>query len=166
MADKPRPGVRVEPFEFTSNGGGEEALPRRVKRRNATFYEVISFRAMLTKKKKEDFKKLLTGRLNELLKEANKTVSGMTDQRENFPDPTDRATMESDRNFTLRIRDRERKLIAKIRDALDRIEEGTFGICEECGEDISSERLEARPVTTLCIECKKKQENDEKARGI
>ena len=90
----------------------------------------------------------------------------MTDQRENFPDPTDRATMESDRNFTLRIRDRERKLIAKIRDALDRIEEGTFGICEECGEDISSERLEARPVTTLCIECKKKQENDEKARGI
>ncbi|MCK4790342.1 MAG: RNA polymerase-binding protein DksA [Desulfobacteraceae bacterium] len=121
---------------------------------------------MLTKKKKEDFKKLLTGRLNELLKEANKTVSGMTDQRENFPDPTDRATMESDRNFTLRIRDRERKLIAKIRDALDRIEEGTFGICEECGEDISAERLEARPVTTLCIECKKKQENDEKARGI
>ncbi len=120
----------------------------------------------MTKKKKEDFKKLLTGRLNELLKEANKTVSGMTDQRENFPDPTDRATMESDRNFTLRIRDRERKLIAKIRDALDRIEEGTFGICEECGEDISAERLEARPVTTLCIECKKKQENDEKARGI
>jgi len=120
----------------------------------------------LTKKKKEDFKKLLTGRLNELLKEANKTVSGMTDQRENFPDPTDRATMESDRNFTLRIRDRERKLIAKIRDALDRIEEGTFGICEECGEDISAERLVARPVTTLCIECKKKQENDEKARGI
>jgi DnaK suppressor protein len=151
--------VRVEPFEFTSNGGGEEALPRLIKRRNATFYEVISLRAMLTKKKKEDFKKLLTGRLNELLKEANKTVSGMTDQR-------DRATMESDRNFTLRIRDRERKLIAKIRDALDRIEEGTFGICEECGEDISAERLEARPVTTLCIECKKKQENDEKARGI
>lgn len=121
---------------------------------------------MLSKKKREYFKELLTRRLNELLNEANKTVSGMTDQRENFPDPTDRATMESDRNFTLRIRDRERKLIGKIRDALDKIEEGTFGICEECGEEISTKRLEARPVTSLCIECKKKQENEEKVRGI
>jgi len=121
---------------------------------------------MLSKKKKKYYKELLTRRLNELLSEANKTVSGMTDQRENFPDPTDRATMESDRNFTLRIRDRERKLIAKIRDALDKIEEDTFGVCEECGGEISAKRLEARPVTSLCIECKKKQENEEKVRGI
>jgi DnaK suppressor protein len=122
--------------------------------------------AMLTKKKKEYFKKLLSQRLEELLDEANKTVSGMTDQGDNFPDPTDRATLESDRNFTLRIRDRERKLIGKINEALERIEEGSFGICESCGEDISEERLKARPVTTLCIDCKKKQEMDEKVRGL
>ncbi len=121
---------------------------------------------MLIKKKRESFKKLLTERLNNLLMEATKTVSDMTDHRENFPDPTDRATMESDRNFELRIRDRERRLIGKIKDALDRIDEGTFGICEECGEDISAKRLEARPVTTLCIDCKKSQEKDEKVKGV
>jgi DnaK suppressor protein len=121
---------------------------------------------MLTKKKTESFRKLLTERLNNLLKEANKTVSDMTDMRENFPDPTDRASMESDRNFELRIRDRERRLIGKIKDALDRIEGGTFGICEECGENISEERLKARPVTTLCIDCKKSQEKDEKVKGL
>ena len=122
--------------------------------------------AMLTKKKQEYFKNLLTERLNELLAEANKTVSGMTDQVENFPDPTDRASLESDRNFTLRIRDRERRLISKIKDALDRLESGSFGICESCGEEISDKRLKARPVTTLCIDCKKKQENQEKVKGI
>jgi len=121
---------------------------------------------MLTKKKKEYFKKLLNERLEELLKEANKTVSGMTLHKENLPDPTDRASLESNRNFTLRIRDRERKLIAKIKEALERIENGSYGICEECGEEISEARLKARPVTTLCIECKKKQEQDEKLRGI
>ena len=121
---------------------------------------------MLTKKKQKYFLDLLTGKLDVRLDEANKTVSLMTDQRENFPDPTDRATLESDRNFELRIRDRERRLIRKIRDALDRLENGTFGICDTCGENISQKRLEARPVTTLCIECKKKQENEEKLKGI
>ena len=121
---------------------------------------------MLTKKEKEHYKKRLAQRLDELLKEANKTVSGMTDQGQNFPDPTDRASMESDRNFELRIRDRERRLIAKIKDALVRIEQGAFGVCEECGEAISEERLKARPVTTLCIDCKKKQENEEKTKGL
>ncbi len=121
---------------------------------------------MVNKEQKAYFKRLLSARLDELLDEATRTVSGMTDQGESFPDPTDRASMESERNFTLRIRDRERKLIAKIKEALYRLEEGTFGICEECGEEISPERLKARPVTTLCIECKKKQENEEKLRGI
>ncbi|MBW1705141.1 MAG: RNA polymerase-binding protein DksA [Deltaproteobacteria bacterium] len=120
----------------------------------------------MTKKRKDYFKKLLTKRLDDLLVEANKTVTGMTDQGQNFPDPTDRASLESDRNFTLRIRDRERRLIAKIKNALDRLDIGTFGICEECGEDISDKRLKARPVTTLCINCKKKQENQEKVKGI
>ena len=121
---------------------------------------------MVSKKKKEHIKVLLTKRLNDLLEDANKTLSGMTDQTQNFPDPTDRASMESERNFELRIRDRERKLISKIKDALDRLEAGTYGICEECGENISDERLEARPVTTLCIDCKKKQENQEKVKGL
>ncbi len=121
---------------------------------------------MLTKKKLNYFRELLKERLDELLSEANKTVTGMTNHKENLPDPSDRASLESDRNFTLRIRDRERKLIGKIKDALDRIENGSYGICEECGEEISAERLKARPVTTLCIECKKRQENEEKLKGL
>ncbi len=111
------------------------------------------------------FKEVLLNRLDELYSEAEKTVAGMTENEENFPDPTDRATLESDRNFLLRIRDRERKLIIKIREALQRIEDGNFGYCEECGDDIGFERLNARPVTTLCIECKRKQEATERARG-
>ena len=121
---------------------------------------------MLNKKQLKYFKNLLNEKLEDLLKEVDRTVSGMSDLNENMPDPTDRATLESDRNFTLRIRDRERKLIGKIKDALERIENGTYGICESCEEDISDERLKARPVTTLCIECKKKQEDEEKIKGI
>lgn len=116
--------------------------------------------------KKRDLKylkDLLTGQLENLLSEAGKTVTGMTDEKDNFPDPTDRATLESQRAFELRIRDRERKLILKIKEALERIENGTFGICDGCGEEISFKRLKARPVTTYCIECKTKQEDVEKA---
>ena len=120
---------------------------------------------MITDENKKFFRQLLAERLQTLLSEANKTVTGMTDQSQNFPDPTDRASMESDRNFELRIRDRERRLIPKIKDALDRIEFGTYGICEDCGEFISTERLKARPVTTLCIDCKKKQEDEERLKG-
>ena len=108
--------------------------------------------------KLEYYRKLLHQRMDELIRSAESTVTGMTDTKENFPDPTDRAALESDRNFTLRIRDRERKLIQKIREALLRIDEGTFGICDKCGEPISDKRLEARPVTTLCIECKESPE--------
>jgi DnaK suppressor protein len=120
----------------------------------------------MDEKKLEYFRNLLQEKLDELLAEAERTVAGMTDGKENFPDPTDRAALESDRNFLLRIRDRERKLINKIREALARIEDGTYGICEECGEEIGEKRLEARPVTTLCFECKKRQEAMEKARGL
>jgi RNA polymerase-binding protein DksA len=75
--------------------------------------------------------------------------------------PTDRASHETDRNFTLRLRDRDRKLIAKIEDALRRLDEGSFGTCVECGEAISEARLQARPVTTLCIGCKEEAERAE-----
>jgi DnaK suppressor protein len=103
----------------------------------------------------------LHGMLSELDSEAATTVDGMRVGTGAFPDPTDRASLESDRNLTLRIRDRERKLRAKIEEALARIDDGTFGICEVCGDEISEDRLEARPVTTLCINCKESQERDE-----
>jgi DnaK suppressor protein len=114
----------------------------------------------------EFFRRLLQRKLEELLGEADKTLGGMTDTEGNFPDPTDRASVESDRSFELRIRDRERKLIKKIHKALERIDDGSYGICEGCGEEIGMRRLEARPVTTLCIDCKSKQEREEKAKGI
>jgi len=114
----------------------------------------------------EYFKELLTNRLEELLSHADDTVSGMITPKENFPDPTDRATLEADRNFMLRIRDRESKLIKKIKKTLDRIENKTFGICESCGENISLKRLKARPVTAQCIDCKTKEEAFEKALGL
>ena len=120
----------------------------------------------MKKKDIEFFKALLSERLEELLSQADNTVSGMTAQKENFPDPTDRASLEADRNFMLRIRDREHKLIKKIKKALDRIENGTFGICDTCGEEISIKRLKARPVTTQCIDCKTKEEAQEKALGL
>ena len=107
------------------------------------------------------FRRLLNERKQELLNEAEKTVDGM-DGDGNFPDPTDRASLESNRNFILRIRDRERKLIAKIEEALRRLEDGSYGVCEECGEMIGAARLKARPVTTLCIDCKSAQEVGER----
>ncbi|GAB4167894.1 MAG: RNA polymerase-binding protein DksA [Geothermobacteraceae bacterium] len=112
--------------------------------------------------KLEEFRQLLQGQLDEILRNAGETVAEMTDEQENFPDPTDRASMESDRNFELRIRDRERKLANKIREALARIDSGEFGLCESCGEEIGEGRLKARPVATLCIECKTEQERQEK----
>jgi len=114
----------------------------------------------------EFFKNLLTDRLQELLSNADGTVTGMTKQKENFPDPTDRASHESNRSFELRIRDREHKLIKKIKKTLARIDNESFGICETCEEEISIERLQARPVTTQCIDCKKREEEMEKALGI
>ena len=112
------------------------------------------------------FKELLTKRLEDLLSQADDTVSDMTDPTDNFPDPTDRASLETERNFMLRIRDRESKLIKKIKSALARIENETFGICEKCGDDIALKRLKVRPVTTQCIDCKTKEEALEKALGI
>lgn len=103
------------------------------------------------------FRNLLKQRIAELRFEAGKTVETM-DEDGNFPDPTDRASMESNRNSMLRMRDRERKLIFKIQEALQRLENGEYGVCEECGEDIAIDRLKARPVTTLCIDCKSSQE--------
>lgn len=113
----------------------------------------------------EQFRVQLKEKQEEILREMGKTLSDMTDQNTNIPDPNDRATVESGRSFELRIRDREQKLLSKIEEALARIEDGVFGVCEDCGEEIGLKRLEARPVTTLCIDCKTIQETREKAKG-
>jgi len=107
------------------------------------------------------FNRLLQGQRRELIEEAGKKVSELTDQAAEFADPGDRASWESESNRDLRIRDRERKLIEKIDEALARIIEGTFGECDECGELIGIGRLRARPVTTFCIACKEAQEAEE-----
>src|SRR5512136_2424771 len=117
----------------------------------------------MDEEKLEFFKSLLNKWMDEIGAEAKDTVVGMTDEDDTFPDPNDRATLESDRNFVLRMRDRERKLSSKIMKALERHENVTFGISESCGEEISVHRLTVRPVTTLCIECKEQQEQQEKA---
>lgn len=113
----------------------------------------------------EYFRNLLTNMLEEAQKKGDTTLEELSGTSENFADPADRATAESDRAFTLRIRDRERRLIKKVKEALQRIDDGTYGICEECGEEISLSRLKARPVTRLCINCKTKQEEEESQRG-
>lgn len=119
---------------------------------------------MLSEKNKRYFKKCLTQRLNESLAKAHDTLADISDLRDRPSDELEEASLSSDMGFALRIRDREAKLIVKIRNALERLEEGTFGICEECGEEIPLKRLKARPVTTLCIECKKEQEAEERIR--
>jgi len=120
----------------------------------------------MNSERQEKFKTLLNDKLTELLSEAGKTVVGMSGAKEeNFPDPTDRASLETDRNFLLRVKDRERRLITKIHEAIGRLEDGTYGVCELCGEEISEKRLLARPVTTCCIECKKEEEEHEKGRS-
>lgn len=93
------------------------------------------------------------------------TLQEMSESNELLADPSDRATLESDRSFTLHLRDRERKTIKKIREALARINEGTYGICAECGEEIGELRLKARPHATLCVECKSRLEREERLYG-
>ena len=117
---------------------------------------------MLSMEDREFFKTLLTGQLEELQRKADGTVSDLLLLSVHSADPLDSSAMDADRSFTLRIRDRESKLINKIKAALDRIEEGEYGVCDMCGEDIGVARLRARPVTTFCIRCKTKLESQEK----
>lgn len=122
----------------------------------------------MNKKKLEKFRKILTNQKNEILEEADKTASGLAKVKEAgeyYADLTDLATADQDQNFELRMRDRERRLLKKINEALFRIESGDFGVCDECGENIEEKRLMARPVTTLCVNCKSIQELEEKKRG-
>jgi DnaK suppressor protein len=114
----------------------------------------------------EYFRGTLTQRLEDLLKKGDEAVSLLLESTVDSSEFIDKATFEADRSFRLRMRDRENKLIRKIKQSLSRIDEGTFGICEVCGEEISINRLKVRPVTTNCIACKNKMEAMEKAAGV
>ncbi len=119
----------------------------------------------MNKKDLENFRKLLLQQLRELKDKLGGAVDELSEEPEMMADLSDRATAETELHFDLRVKDREQKLIDKITEALARIEEGGFGVCERCGDLIELERLKARPIATLCIDCKTEQERDEKSRG-
>ncbi len=106
----------------------------------------------------QHFGEILGAWKSELMFEVDRTVHHMQDEAANFPDPNDRATQESEFGLELRTRDRERKLLRKIDSALARIDEGSYGFCDETGEEIGLKRLEARPVATLCLEAQERRE--------
>ncbi len=106
----------------------------------------------------DHFRQILSAWKRELMFEVDRTVHHMQDEAANFPDPNDRATQESEFGLELRTRDRERKLLRKIDSALQRIEDGSYGYCDETGEEIGLKRLEARPVATLCLEAQERRE--------
>lgn len=125
----------------------------------------LTFRDIFRVKKLHEIRKKLLKQRELLLAEAREALNALPGQTV-FPDMGDQATAETDRNFMLRLRSREQKLIKKIDDALDRIDNGTFGICDDCGMEINIKRLDARPVTTLCMECKTQQEEEERIREL
>ncbi len=108
----------------------------------------------MNKKQLAHFKSVLEAWRDELMEEVSRTVHAMQDETVNHPDPNDRASQETDMSLELRSRDRERKLLKKIGEALERIEANEYGYCEKCGVEIGIQRLEARPTATLCIDCK------------
>ena len=125
-------------------------------------YKPTQKEKFMNAKMKEYFKQKLLSWKNELLKESSQTLNNLQSDNEAKPDITDRASEEIDRSFELRTRDRERKLISKINSALQRIEDGSYGYCEETGEPIGLKRLEARPVATLSLEAQEMHEKAEK----
>lgn len=110
----------------------------------------------------ERYRSMLEGQLWSLVGQGEASVHQMVEEGEEIPDPNDRATVEEGRNWALRLRDRDRRLIGKIQEALGRLEAGTFGKCTRCGRPIAAARLRARPVTDLCIDCKTELELIEK----
>ena len=125
-------------------------------------YKPTQKEKFMNAKMKEYFRQKLVSWKNDLLKESSQTLSNLQNENEAKPDITDRASEEIDRSFELRTRDRERKLINKINAALQRIEDGSYGYCDETGDPISIKRLEARPVATLSLEAQEMHEKAEK----
>ena len=128
-------------------------------------YKPTQKEKFMNSKMKEYFRQKLLNWKSELLKESSQTLNNLQNENEAKPDITDRASEEIDRSFELRTRDRERKLINKIDAALQRIEDGSYGYCDETGEPISIKRLEARPVATLSLEAQEMHEKAEKRIG-
>ncbi len=117
----------------------------------------------MRKREVEQYREVLRGQLEALIGQGSQAVHEMSEEEgEELPDPSDRATVEEERNWALRLRDRDRKLIGKLQDALDRLDAGTFGLCTRCGSPIASARLRARPMTDLCIDCKTEAEQLER----
>ena len=133
--------------------------------RNVQPYIVKRGEAYMSKEQLEHFRQILQSWKRDLMEEVDRTVSHMKDEAANFPDPNDRATQEEEFSLELRTRDRERKLIRKIDEALKRIEDGSYGYCLETGEEIGIKRLEARPVATLSIEAQERRERRERQYG-
>src|SRR3990167_6629005 len=119
-----------------------------------TPYQEIAGEEYMNENQLAHVEKILLAWRQSLMEEVDRTVTHMKDDAANFPDPSDRASQEEEFSIELRTRDRERKLIKKIEDSLERIKEDDFGYCEACGVEIGLRRLEARPTATLCIDCK------------
>jgi DnaK suppressor protein len=133
--------------------------------RNVKPYVVRKDEEYMSKEQLDHFRRILGIWKNDLMQEVDRTMLHMKDEAANFPDPNDRATQESEFSLELRTRDRERKLIRKIDEALKRIEDGSYGYCLETGEPIGVKRLEARPVATLSVEAQERRERREKQFG-
>jgi DnaK suppressor protein len=133
--------------------------------RNVTPYIAKRGEQYMNSVQLDHFRNILNGWKRDLMEEVDRTVSHMKDEAANFPDPNDRATQEEEFSLELRTRDRERKLIRKIDEALKRVEDGSYGYCLETGEEIGVKRLEARPVATLTIEAQERRERRERQYG-
>jgi DnaK suppressor protein len=125
-------------------------------------YQPTDKEPFMNKKQQDYFRKKLLAWREEILKEARETLQHLQDENQNHPDLADRASSETDRSIELRARDRQRKLVAKIDAALARIDDGTYGYCEETGEPISLRRLDARPIATLSLEAQERHERRER----
>jgi DnaK suppressor protein len=128
-------------------------------------YQEQSGEEYMNEAQTEHFRQILMAWKRELMEEVDRTVHHMQDEAANFPDPNDRATQESEFSMELRTRDRERKLIKKIDEALEKLDHEDYGYCEACGVEIGIRRLEARPTAGLCIDCKTLDEIREKQMG-
>jgi DnaK suppressor protein len=156
---------RVVALPDADDSDGPEASSLLAGPRNVKPYVAKRGEQYMSKEQLSHFQQILTSWKRDLMEEVDRTVSHMKDEAANFPDPNDRATQEEEFSLELRTRDRERKLIRKIEEAIKRIEDGTYGYCLETGEEIGIKRLEARPVATLSIEAQERRERRERQYG-
>jgi DnaK suppressor protein len=156
---------RIVALPDADEAEGPEASSLLAGPRNVKPYVAKRGEQYMSKQQLSHFQQILTSWKRDLMEEVDRTVTHMKDEAANFPDPNDRATQEEEFSLELRTRDRERKLIRKIEEALKRIEDGTYGYCLETGEEIGIKRLEARPVATLSIEAQERRERRERQYG-